>query len=111
LPQRLTHCIDDLSYYKKDTDQPIWIVNHVNSEAREVLEETILCEQRLKTANNELLMLHNELTRFYRASISELYECAESELEVIRMRCLGMENKLSDIENMTLSVEQVNIRN
>uniref|UniRef100_A0A915PRA3 Prominin-like protein n=1 Tax=Setaria digitata TaxID=48799 RepID=A0A915PRA3_9BILA len=145
LPRRLGHCIDDLSYYKKETDQRIRntliddfqelndslstliasggepIVQHVkkitgahamdsflniSNEAQELLKLTTDHENELKIINDELLSLRSELSRLYRTSSNELYNCIHNDLEVSRKRCQEIVNELTDIDNITFHLRQ-----
>lgn len=65
-------------------------------------------ENELKILNGELFSLRNELTKLYRISINEIYDCIHNDLEVIKRHCQEIGNELVDIDNITLHLQQVN---
>lgn len=65
-------------------------------------------ENKLKILNGELSSLRNELTKLYRISINEIYDCIHNDLQVIKKLCQEIGNEIDDIDNITLHLRQVN---
>lgn len=86
----------------------IIISNFFFLESQELLKVVFNEKNELKVLNGELFTLRKELTKLVRTSMNAINGCIHSDVESFQKHCQETGNELTDIDKITLHLQEVN---